>query len=68
MAQIAVLHRPGDIAVVTGAAIFAINNLQHVDLIASGLELEAEIGMADLATEADPVEPVGKDDRAHAGA
>src|SRR3972149_6342340 len=67
VAKNAVLHAPGDLAVVAGAAEFAVEDLQHVDVVAPGLELEAEIAVADLAAETDAVEPVRKHDRPHAG-
>jgi hypothetical protein len=47
-------------------AILSIDNLQHVDLVASGFELEAEITVADLAAETDAVKPMREDDGPHA--
>ncbi|HEY3327124.1 MAG TPA: hypothetical protein VGK14_08110 [Novimethylophilus sp.] len=67
MAQIAVFDRPGNFAVMAGPAELAIDDLDHVDFIAAGLELEAQVGMADLAAETNPMEPVRENSRAHTG-
>ena len=67
MTEIAVLDRPCNVAVVAAAAVFAVDNLQHADIISSGLKLKPQIIMTDLATKADAVEPMWEDDRAHAG-
>lgn len=66
MAEIAVLDRPCDVAVVASPTIFTIDNFQHVDLVAPGFELEAQVAVAHLATEADAVKPVREDHRTHA--
>src|SRR6185369_2323948 len=66
MAHVAVLDVPRHLAVVACAAELAIDHLDHIDLVAAGLELEAQVGMADLAAIADAVEPVRKDHRPHA--
>lgn len=67
MTDITAFDRPGHFAVMTGPAILAIDNLQHVDLITTSLHFEPEIGVAYLAPEADPVEPVRKHNRSHPG-
>jgi len=66
MAQDAVFHRPGNFAVVACTAVLSFYDLVHVDVIAASLELETEVGMAHFATEANSVEPVRKNHRAHA--
>lgn len=50
-----------------GATIFAVDNLEHGDVISTGLEFEAEIGMAYLATETYTMEPMGKHHWPHTG-
>src|SRR5690606_29199343 len=40
-------------------------DLGHRDLVAAGLELEAEVSMADLAAETDAMEPVREHHRTH---
>jgi hypothetical protein len=67
MAQNAVLHAPGDLTVVASATVLAIEDLQHVDVVPAGFELETQVAMADFAAETDPVEPVWKDDRTYPG-
>lgn len=58
MTQVAVFYRPGEDAVMAGAAILPVYDLDHVDIISARLELEAEIAMAHFAGEADAVKPV----------
>jgi hypothetical protein len=65
--QIAVLDRPGNVAVMAGAAVFAVDDLQHADFIPPGLELEAQVGMANLAAKTYPVKPMWEHDGAHPG-
>jgi len=67
MAQITVLNRPGDVAVVAGAAILAIDDLQHIYLVSAGPEFETQIRVADLAAEPDAMKPVREHDRPHTG-
>ncbi len=67
MADIAILDGPGYLAIVAGPAILAIDNFQHVNLIAAGFHLETEVGMANLAPETDAMKPMGENYRAHAG-
>ena len=43
VAQVASLYRPGNLAVMTGAAIFTVDDFQHVDLIAASLHLAASV-------------------------
>ena len=67
MTDITGLHRPRNLAIVAGAAILAINNFQHIDIVSACFELEAQIGMAYFATETDAMKPVREDNRAHTG-
>jgi len=67
MAHVAIFYRPGNLAIVTGTTKLTVNNFGHVDFIATRLELEAKIGVAYLASKAHAVEPVRKNDGAHAG-
>jgi len=67
VAQDAILHTPGDPPVVTGATGLAIEYLQHVDVVAAGLELETQIAMADFAAKTDTVEPVWRGYRTYPG-
>ena len=60
MTQVAVLHGPGESAVVTSTAILPVHDLDHIDIVAASFELEAEIAMAYFAGEADAVKPVWK--------
>src|SRR3990172_1907404 len=62
----AVLHRPCDLSVMTGAAKLAVDDLGHIDLVAARLELKSQIGVTYLAPEPDPVKPVREDNRPHA--
>src|SRR3569623_142865 len=64
--HIAVFHRPSDFAVMASAAEFTVDDLGHGDLVAAGLELEAEGGVAYFATESNTMEPVRKHYRPHA--
>src|SRR3569623_2887333 len=64
--HIAVFHRPSDFAVMAGAAEFTVDDLGHGDLVATGLELEAEVGVAYFATETNTMEPMRKHHRPHA--
>lgn len=65
VAEVTVFGGPGDIAIVAGATELTIDNFQHVDLVAAGLKLEAQVRMTDLATESNTVKPMGKDSRPH---
>jgi hypothetical protein len=65
MAQVAVLYRPRDFTVMACAAELTIDDFDHVNFIAAGLELETEIGMADLAAKPNPMKPVRENRRAH---
>jgi hypothetical protein len=67
MADIAILDGPGYLAIVAGPAILAIDNFQHVNLVATGLHLETEVGMANLAPETDAMKPMGENHGPHAG-
>jgi len=66
MTQDAVFYRPGNLAIVTRTTELSLDDLVHVDVVAASLELESEVGMANLATEAYAMEPVREDHRAHA--
>jgi hypothetical protein len=50
---------------VAGTTELTIDYFQHIDLVAAGLELEAQVSMTDLATKSNTVKPVGKDSRPH---
>lgn len=50
-----------------GTAVLAIDNLEHIDLIAAGLHFEAEISVAYLASESNSMEPVWEHYRPHSG-
>jgi hypothetical protein len=63
MAQYTVLYGPRNLTIVAGAAVFALNDLVHIDIVPSGLELEADIGVTDFATETYAMEPVWKHGR-----
>jgi hypothetical protein len=67
MAELAVFHRPGNLAIMAGTAKLATDDLGHIDLVATGFELEAEVGMTNLALKTDAVKPMGKDGRPHTG-
>ena len=67
MTDIAGFHRPGDLAIVAGAAILAIDNFQHIDIVSARFELETQVGMADLAAKTDTVKPVRENHWPHAG-
>jgi hypothetical protein len=67
MTNIAILYRPGYLAIMTGTTVLTIDNFQHIDLVTAGFHLEAEVGVTDLATETDTMKPVRKNHRAHAG-
>ena len=65
MTKIAIFDRPGHFPVMAGAAVFAVDYLQHIDFISARFKLESEVRVADFASEADTMKPVWKDDRAH---
>src|SRR3990172_11815643 len=66
MAPVTVERRPRDAAVVALAAVLALDDLDHRDLVGARLHDE-DVLVADLALKADAVEPVGKHDRGHLG-
>jgi len=66
MTEIAAFDGPGYFSVMASATILTVDNFQHIDLIAARFHLESKICMADLASEADAMKPVRKNDRAHA--
>lgn len=66
MAEVAIFDAPRDIVIVADAAEFPFDDVLHRDQIGACAHLETEFEMAYLATEADAVEPVGEDHRAHA--
>jgi len=63
MTQIAVLHGPGNLAIVASAAVFATNNGEHVDIATARLEWKAYVAMAGLAGKTHAVKPVWKNNR-----
>ena len=65
MTDITVFDRPGNLAIMAGTTILPIDNFQHIDLITAGFHFETQIGVTDLASEADAVKPVRENDRAH---
>jgi len=67
MAYVAVFYRPGNLSVVACTTKLAIDNFQHINFIATGLELKTQIGMTDLAAKSYTMKPVGEYDRPHPG-
>lgn len=65
VAQIALIGRPGDIAVVASTAKASLDNIGHLEVVAADAHLESEFGMTNLAAEADAVEPMGEYHRPH---
>jgi len=65
MTKIAIFDRPGHFPVMAGAAVFAVDYLEHIDFISARLKLESEVRVADFASEADTMKPVWKNYRAH---
>jgi hypothetical protein len=66
MAPITVERSPGDPAIVAFPAILPLDDLDHRDLIGTGLHRE-DIRVADLAFKSDAMKPVGKDHGGHLG-
>ena len=65
MTKIAIFDRPGHFPVMAGAAVFAVDYLEHIDFISARFKLESEVRVTDFASEADSMKPVWKNHRAH---
>ena len=65
MAQIASIGRPCNITVVTGPTKPPFDNIRHLEVVAAYSHLETELGVANLAPEAYPMEPVRENHRPH---
>jgi hypothetical protein len=65
MAAVAVIHAPGDFAVMTFAAKSAFDQVGHFDVVAAGAHFEY-FRVAHVAGKSEAVEPVGENDRPHA--
>lgn len=66
MTQLAILRTPGDFVVMTHTAEPAFNDVCHENVVGACAHLESDFGMTHPATEADAMEPVREDHRAHA--
>jgi len=60
------VRRPGNVAVVTGAAVCPRRYPVHVDVIRAGTHFETEIRVTNTALIADTMKPVRKDHRSDA--
>jgi hypothetical protein len=65
MAEIALDRTPGDLVIVACAAVSSVDDTQHIDIITAGAQLEPDLHVTHVATEADSMEPVRKYNRAH---
>ncbi|MCM2307105.1 MAG: hypothetical protein NDI91_06515 [Sulfuritalea sp.] len=63
--EIALVRRPGNLAVVTCAAKTSLDNIRHLEIIAADAHLEPKLGVTHLASEADAMKPVRKNHRTH---
>ncbi|MDP3514016.1 MAG: hypothetical protein Q8S20_14850 [Sulfuritalea sp.] len=63
--EVALVGRPGNLAVVTCAAKTSLDNIRHLEIIAANAHLESKLGVAHLASEADAVKPVRENYRPH---
>jgi hypothetical protein len=66
MTHPAILHRPRNLPIMAGPAVFPIDDLEHVDVRATQLERKPQVGVADLTAKSDAMKPVGKHHRSHA--
>lgn len=66
MTQIASIRRPGNVTIVAGATKTPFGDVGHPEIVGADAHLESQLGVANLATETDPVKPVGKHHRPHA--
>ncbi|MGC2164513.1 MAG: hypothetical protein WA632_00710 [Gallionella sp.] len=67
MTQYTVLNRPSDLSIVASATEFPFNYFVHIDIVATGLEFEADISMTDLAAKAYSMEPMREYSRTYTG-
>lgn len=67
MAPMAVLRSPCDLVVMARAAKLSIFDIRHMHIVRADAHLEADLGVAYHAVEADAMEPVREDHWAHAG-
>lgn len=65
MAEVAILQRPGHRTVMAHTTKFSVDNIGHGNVITTGPHLKPQFVVADLAAEADPMEPMGEDHRSH---
>jgi hypothetical protein len=65
MAQLTILRAPGDLVVMAFSAEPAFNDVCHEYVVGTRPNLETYFGMTHPATEADAMEPVGENHRAH---
>lgn len=65
MAKMTFIHGPGDLAVMTHAAILPIDNFSHIYLIRPGAHFKSQLMMTHLAPKTDTMKPVLEDYRSH---
>jgi hypothetical protein len=65
MAKVTVLQPPGHIIIVTGTAILAIADFNHVNFICAGAHDKTELAMANFAAKTDAMKPMRENYRAH---
>lgn len=66
VAEVAILHRPGDFAIVAHTTELPVDDGIHGDVVGAGAHLKTQFTMADLAAKTHPVKPMWKNDRSHA--
>jgi len=66
MTQLTIFRSPGDLVVVARAAKLSIYDIRHEHVIGARTHLEADLGVAYRAVEADAMEPVREDHWTHA--
>lgn len=67
VAQMAVFRPPCDFVVMARAAVLSVDDIRHEHIVGADAHLEADLGVAYRAVEADAMEPVRENHRTHAG-
>jgi hypothetical protein len=62
MTQVALVYTPGNLTVMTAAAVTPVYDVEHLYIVVSGLKMDAKIMMANLACKTNSVEPMREDD------
>ena len=65
MAEVTFLHGPGDLAIMTHAAVLTVDDFPHVYLVRPGTHFKSQLMMTHLAPKTDSMKPVRENYRGH---